>query len=147
MYCPHRKDGCEWIGQLGDYESHRTSQNGCDYERVQCPNKCTYSTWGIDKYLCRKDVKNHVAWECVRRWYLCEHCFRVDTYDVITKQHYSECPEHPISCPNLGCSATGIKRKELPQRKESFATEKISILRSVYSFAIGNIFVGYPTNS
>ena len=28
-----------------------------------------------------------------------------DTYEKITKSHYSDCPEHPISCPNLRYAA------------------------------------------
>ena len=116
MYCPHRNKGCEWIGQLGDFETHRTSLNGCNYEKIQCPNKCKDSYWGsltIHNYFYRKDLKDHLTNQCINQQYLCKYCLKVDTYEKITKSHYSECPEHPISCPNLCCSVTSIKRKEL----------------------------------
>ena len=117
MHCLHHALGCGWIGQLGgDFQAHRTSKNGCGYERVECSNKCTDSNWGslvIHKYVYRKDLKNLLDKQCANRRYLCKYCFKIDTYEIITKYHYSECPEHPISCPNLGCSIAGIKRKEL----------------------------------
>ena len=85
-------------------------------KELSASNKCTDSNWGslvIHKYIYRKDLKNHLDKQCANRCYPYKYCLKVDTYEKITKYHYSECPEHPISCPNLGCSIAGIKRKEL----------------------------------
>ena len=77
------------------------------------------------KIFCRKDIKNHLTYHRVNRQYLCKYCHKVDTYETITKSHYNECPEHPISCPNQGCSVTDIKRKELSDHLEKCPEELI----------------------
>ena len=40
VYCTNLGEGCEWIGELGELESHLESDNGCGYVIVPCPNKC-----------------------------------------------------------------------------------------------------------
>ena len=69
MYCPHCKEGCEWIGQLRAFETHQTSLNGCNYEKILCPNKCTDSNLGslmMHNYFYRKDLKDHLANQCIK---------------------------------------------------------------------------------
>ena len=119
IYCSNRDKGCEWVGQLGDFEAHRTSERGCGYEKVPCPNKCQESTMGTlfsmskSMYLYRKDLTNHLANQCINRPYRCEYCHKKGLYEEITRFHYSVCPEYPISCPNQQCHVNNIKRKGL----------------------------------
>ena len=47
VQCENHKDGCEWTGELGQYDSHLNlnSQStermeGCEYTKIQCHNRC-----------------------------------------------------------------------------------------------------------
>ena len=122
IYCPKRNKGCKWEGQLEHLKAHQKSENGCEYERIPCPNKCkdTVETFGgvmltlcENKYVYRKDLKKHLTTECVNRSYRCEYCRTWDTYEAIVDFHYKLCPEHPVPCPNSRCRVRSIKRKDL----------------------------------
>ena len=37
--CANSKNGCEWVGELGELKGHLEAQEGCDYVDVMCcPN-------------------------------------------------------------------------------------------------------------
>ena len=80
----------------------------------------------MHNYFYRKDLKDHLANQYIDRQYLCKYSLKFDTYEKITKNHYSECPEHPISCPNLHYSVTGIKRKELSDHLKKCPEELVN---------------------
>ena len=110
------------MGQIGNLEAHLTSRFGCDYEWVPCPSMCQDSfvsngivstLVGQCKYLYRKDLGDHLANECVNRSYSCRYCFQRDTYGAIVNFHYRCCPEYPVSCPNVLCQVSNIKRKDV----------------------------------
>ena len=123
IYCSNNLNGCPWVGQLGHLRCHLTSQQGCGYELIPCPNMCretsrhtTICTWGVQpkvKCVYRKDLAHHLTNECVNRMGNCQYCHKMGTYQEIVEFHHGECPEYPISCPNVQCNVTNIKRKEL----------------------------------
>ena len=120
--CSQRRNGCRWVGQLGQLERHLNSDSGCGYVEVECPNRCKRNwlqkLWPgeVNPEIYRKDLPNHLHHECVLRQYQCQHCHIHDTYKEITENHYSVCPEFPISCPNQ-CGALGIKRKNIKSHR------------------------------
>ena len=38
ILCTNRKNGCEWVGELGALKGHLESDKGCGYEIVRCTN-------------------------------------------------------------------------------------------------------------
>ena len=47
VQCENHKDGCEWTGELGQYDSHlnlnsqlEQRMEGCEYAKIQCHNRC-----------------------------------------------------------------------------------------------------------
>lgn len=120
--CTHHRKGCRWVGELRELKRHLSSDSGCDYVEVECPNRCKRSwlqrLWPgeVNAEIYRKDLRAHLSHECVLRPYRCEHCHLCDTYREITETHYSQCPEFPLTCPNL-CGASGIKRKNIKSHR------------------------------
>ena len=134
IYCPKRDTGCNWVGQLGHLDAHQTSaENGCDYERIPCPNRCedTINIGGImfpllgNKHIYRKDLTRHLTTECVNRSYYCEYCHTRDTYEIIVDFHYKQCPEYPVRCPNARCQVRNIQRKQLDDHLKECPEELI----------------------
>ena len=101
IHCTHRGEGCQWIGELGNLQTHLNSRykcKHCSYEDthqqittfhynkcpeypLDCPNKCGA------KSIKRNDMS----------------------------AHRDECPEETIRCPNkCGFYRESIKRKDLP---------------------------------
>ena len=131
IYCSNRDKGCEWVGQLGDFEAHRTSVMGCGYEKVPCPNKCFEGStimkfFSKSMYLYRKDLANHLANQCINRSYQCEYCHKKSTYERITRFHYNTCPEYPVSCPNERCRVNSIERKKLSDHIKECPEERVN---------------------
>ena len=84
------------------FEAHRTSERGCDYQKVPCPNKCQESIkrtpFSLTKYFYRKDLASHLATnDCINRLHLCKFVAKL----IHIGSHYSVCPEYSVSCPNL----------------------------------------------
>ena len=99
--CQNSSRGCEWVGELGNVESH---QNGvCGYQLVQCGNKC-----GAE--IERRDVDEHEEDYCELRMYECPDCCFEDTYQKISSEHFKVCPFFPIDCPN-NCGKKEIIRQ------------------------------------
>ncbi len=128
--CSHHKEGCEWVGELGDLQTHLDSKQGCGYVKVTCPNRCL-----LLKGPLRKNLTEHILNECYLRNYRCEHCGVVDTYKNITgksygpqrrnfQSHYSKCQNFPLNCPN-GCSVTKMKREHMPTHREQCPLEPV----------------------
>ena len=102
--CQNSSRGCEWEGELGNVESH---QNGvCGYQLVQCGNKC-----GAEME--RRDVEKHKKDHCELRMYRCPYCpiftSYLDTYKKVTSEHFKECYNFPLDCPN-NCEEKRIRR-------------------------------------
>ena len=126
--CTNHREGCGWVGELGGLKSHLDSDKECGYVEATCTNK------GCRERVSRKDFQTHLQEKCYYRPYECEHCGHKDTYTAITgknergtffkqpKDHYSECPEYPLACPNR-CDVTGIRRRAMPNHHSSCPLE------------------------
>ena len=134
IHCIHHGEGCQWVGELGNIQTHLDKL--CSCVEVECTNKCRVSLrlslrlFGFTtcRKLKRKDLPHHLSNECYLRDYKCEHCGHVDTYEKIAgftvihmqrrKSHYDECPEYPLDCPNM-CGTVAIKRKYMYAHQET----------------------------
>ena len=113
VYCTHRKEGCDWVGPLGQLDEHLNSDvgtnnltNGCEYFPVKC-HACNES-------VPRKELRVHINERCVQRPFNCEHCGEYNSkYLDVINNHWPQCPCYPIECANK-CGAYP-KRQDLRQ--------------------------------
>ena len=138
--CHHVRDGCKWVGQLGDLNSHLSSDSGCGYVEVTCPRRCPKNTFMARMLttilgmigerpvnintIKRKDIQKHLEHECILRPYQCEHCSFQDDYHTITTEHYDMCLEFPLSCPNE-CGTPSITRKDMSAHRSICPNERM----------------------
>ena len=142
--CTHKVKGCKWVDELGALKHHLVSDNGCDYVIVRCGNSVDNtiissssigSTCGAVIERCH--LTYHHKYLCFYRQYTCQYCGYVDTYDAITGSgeirnrdskivgegnHYSQCIEYPLKCPNE-CGAENIKPKDMKTHRENCPLE------------------------
>ena len=82
VYCPHKKKGCEWTGELGEVNNHHNKQpttdnllTRCQFEKIHCE--------ACQSHQCQ--------------------------YHVMEHHNSSSCPEHEIECEYhyVGCDFQG----------------------------------------
>ena len=147
--CVHKEKGCAWVGEMGTLKDHLSKSCGC--VKVKC-RKLAHKvllTRGLRSTLSvasmcgatmeRRHLTHHQKNECLYRLYKCQHCGYIDTYDAIAGSgkirnrdskigyggnHYSQCDEYPLKCPNT-CGAVNIKRKDMKTHRENCPLEPI----------------------
>ena len=92
--CINHREGCKWMGSLGDEGQHRMKHDGCDYEKCLCPQRC-----GVTFF--RMNQQTHSV-SCLMRPHKCEYCGEEGPYQRITGEHLETCRRYPVQCPN-GC--------------------------------------------
>ena len=62
--CTHQQSGCDWVGELGEYDRHLNSYptpgellTGCEYNEIECE----FSYVGCTTPIPRKDMATHIA--------------------------------------------------------------------------------------
>ena len=113
VWCPHKKEGCEWSSKLHDLGEHlnqrpspETRLNGCQFVEVECSQGC-----GEDFQ--RHNVLGHERDTCKERPYSCHHCLDYhSTFEDVTEAHHLECDKYPVFCPNK-CQESVFDRCEL----------------------------------
>ena len=99
VYCSHKERGCGWSGPLEQLEAHLDpDQDHCQYMDTKCPFNCQQT-------IPKNKVEQHVAEECVRRDFTCQHCNFKATYEEVVGTHLGECSYVPLQCPNR-CGVT-----------------------------------------
>ncbi|XP_019860742.1 PREDICTED: TNF receptor-associated factor 3-like isoform X2 [Amphimedon queenslandica] len=109
VYCSNKEKGCQWKGELKNMSTHLNKEKRegeCQYEEV----KCRYEKCQERKQ--RRYLKYHEDRECPQRPFQCQYCRRKGTFLSITKDHYEECRQYPVTCPNK-CSSTNMPRGSL----------------------------------
>ena len=109
VYCSNKKKGCQWKGELKNMSTHlnKTKRKGeCQYESV----KCQYKKCQERKQ--RRYLKNHEDKDCPQRPFKCQYCRSKGTFLSITKDHYEECSQYPVTCPNK-CVSTNMLQGSL----------------------------------
>ena len=99
--CTYQKEGCSWIGELGELTKHLNEDPelgehclvGCDFAKVECIH--------CSEHFQRRFVANHQLNECPCRPFSCEYCgdFQSD-YEDVTTNHWHSCGFYPVPCPN-----------------------------------------------
>ena len=99
VYCSMKERGCDWSGTLEQLDTHLDpDQDNCQYVDTKCPLNCQQS-------IPRNKVEQHVAQQCAKRPYVCQHCNFKATYEEVVDAHLPECKYVPLQCPNL-CGVT-----------------------------------------
>ena len=105
VYCTHKKEGCDWIGELGQLDLHlnlnsgvNRLEEGCQLAEVECA-LCS-------EVFKRHEIVVHQNEACPSRPFECEHCNDYkSTYKDVVENHLPICGFCPVSCPN-DCGAT-----------------------------------------
>ena len=99
VFCSLKISGCGWSGPLEQLEAHLDpDQDHCQYVDTKCPLNCQQT-------IPKNKVEQHVAEECVRRDFTCQHCNFKATYEEVVGTHLAECSYVPLQCPNR-CGVT-----------------------------------------
>ena len=109
VYCSNKKKGCQWKGELKNMSTHLNKEKRegeCQYEEV----KCQYEKCQERKQ--RRYLKYHEYKGCPQRSFQCQYCGEEGTFLSITKDHYEECSQYPVTCPNK-CVSTNMPRGSL----------------------------------
>ena len=104
--CSQKEHGCSWVGKQIDLNSHLDNEEeGCQYVLTPCLE--------CEKKVYRSKLKQHTDEECQLRPYSCKFCDNyTSTFEDVTAQHYFECPDFVLPCPNQ-CTDKKFKRREL----------------------------------
>ena len=105
VYCSHKKEGCEWKGELGQLDNHLNLSpkpgkqlKGCEYSEV----KCSYCS----ELIKRRIIIVHQGDLCLKRPFSCKYCHTYKThYEDVVNNHWPVCGYHPVQCPK-GCGKT-----------------------------------------
>ena len=122
VYCSNKEKGCEWQGELNAITGHLTKKDGCQFQKVNCPNNC--------KVACeRRDLTNHVETECPCRKVSCQYCHDTGEHQFIMGQHKEECPKIPVPCPN-NCEVGTILLEDMKKHMSECHLEVIECLNN-----------------
>ena len=106
VHCTMKDCGCQWTGQLKQHDAHLDVETGdCEYVDIECPEKC-----GQQIQKCQ--LTTHIANECPERDFVCMYCGFKATYDIISNEHWPECQNCPVPCPNR-CDIGAVERNIL----------------------------------
>lgn len=105
VYCTYRNEGCDWIGELGQLDSHLNLnpavsklQEGCQHAEIECMH-CL-------NLIKRCEITVHLSEQCLSRPYECEYCNSYkSTYKDVVENHFPTCGFLPVPCPN-DCGAS-----------------------------------------
>ena len=111
VYCTNKQQGCDWVGELGELDSHFNSNPvqqkllvGCKFLQIKCQN-CA-------DLILRSSMQTHQRTECPKRQFRCNYCNKYEsTYDDISLNHWSVCDYYTVPCSN-NCGKT-IERQNL----------------------------------
>ena len=112
VHCANKKQGCLWVGELGELENHLNSKprqdkqlEGCHFTQVQC--------FHCSKPILRSGVEVHQNDRCRKRPFACRHCKEYNsTYEDVTAKHWPVCGSYPVPCPNK-CSDETMERQNI----------------------------------
>ena len=109
VFCTLKKDGCEWIGELGALDKHQNLEpeqdkvlEGCQFVKIKCVH--------CSELIQRKSLNHHNNELCNKRPFSCKYCHSYEsTYEDVTQNHWKVCDNYPIQCPKK-CGVTPERR-------------------------------------
>ena len=106
VHCTMKDRGCQWTGKVEQLDDHLDVNSGdCQYVDVECPEKCGQQ---VQKH----QLVTHITNDCPKRDFTCMHCGFKATYEVVREQHWPECQNYPVPCPNR-CQIGAVERNTL----------------------------------
>ena len=106
VHCTIKDRGCQWTGKVEQLDTHLDVKSGdCQYVDVECREKCGQQ---VQKH----QLATHIANDCPKRDFTCMHCGFKATYEVVSEQHWPECQNYPVPCPNR-CQIGAVERNTL----------------------------------
>ena len=105
--CQHHKEGCRWIGEVRDLQSHLDpDKRRCGYILLPC-------SFGCGERIRSGAMREHMKSSCTKRQISCQYCSSYcSSYDIVTVKHLPICLQVPVTCPN-NCKVVGLKRQQL----------------------------------
>ena len=100
--CDNSERNCQWEGTVGTLEAHVAT---CEYTPLPCQNECIDMYDNKIAHFMRKDLDEHLEYDCPNRDHECEYCGEEGTYSHITQVHDEICEQRILPCPN-NCSET-----------------------------------------
>ena len=134
VYCPNKKQGCGWTGELCHRDTHLKSKlnegsesKGCQYTVLTC-GSCTEH---YPRHLRRQHIRS-----CQLQPYTCPYCkHRINCYRNLTGCHVSECEMFLVSCPSCDVKVPRmdlhLHKTECLQRKLSQGTGDTTVIAVV----------------
>ena len=125
--CPHKAEGCEWQGELGNLEQHlntNSSAGECRYVDVDCPYAC-------GERVQKGSLEEHKSQRCPLRPFTCQYCSHTATNQEVTEEHWPVCEKYPLPCPKE-CGEV-IERQHLKRHLEQ--TCPLDVIQCELSYA------------
>ena len=118
VFCSMKEKGCGWSGTVGELDTHLDpDQDNCQYVDTKCPLNCQQT-------IPKNEVEQHVAEECTKREFICQHCGFKATYEEVVNIHLPECKYVPLKCPNL-CGVT-CDREDMEDHMKMCRLEEVA---------------------
>ena len=99
IYCPNKKDGYGWTGEMACVDDH---MKGCEISCSKCKQIVHFSI-----------MRSHVDTECPC---YCPYCDTTAEREVISSEH-KKCCKFPITCPN-NCGLDHIPRDDMDEHRK-----------------------------
>ena len=111
--CANHAQGCEWAGELKQYEQHLNVDpepdaqlQGCLYVELKCAYLC--GGWFL-----RGAIRRHQKEKCPQRPFCCDYCRDYTSVHAdVVYRHWPVCKCYPMDCPNH-CSVYAIERQHM----------------------------------
>ena len=108
VYCSHKEEGCEWAGQLANLAQHLNVNPLHEAERLSGCQLTSLDCKHCGECFQRRELVYHETSVCSQRPYSCEYCCDfTSTFEDVTSNHLSVCPDRPVPCSN-GCGSSPL---------------------------------------
>ena len=107
IYCPNKKDGCGWTGELSRVDNHL---NECEITCRKCKQIVYFTT-----------MSRHLDKDCPC---YCPYCDSTADREVISSKHKEKCHKFPLTCPN-NCGVDNIPQGDMDEHKKVCPLEMI----------------------
>ena len=131
VYCSHKEEGCEWAGQLANLAQHLNVNPLHEAERLSGCQLTSLDCKHCGECFQRRELVYHETSVCSQRPYSCEYCrdFK-STFEDVTSNHLSVCPDRPVPCSN-GCGSSPLLKLLKDHLKEC----PLEVIECAFSYA------------
>lgn len=102
VYCSNKDEGCDWIGELREFEQHLNADVKCESEnRLKGCKFTSLACEHCNKKFQRQKVIEHEKDDCELRPFSCDYCNDYSsTYQDVVMNHWPVCECRPVPCSN-----------------------------------------------